>query len=120
MDEDYENPGNYFKLDKEFQGCESCSLLELYSIFKDKYTKKIFEESEINPIVAKTKQYCEMFNKYGFPETSEKISAKALEVRKTLGDKNSPFTPVEKVQLIDLLPQRAEEAFSLIPSLQER
>ena len=40
MDEDIDENENYFKLDKEFQGCESCSLFELYAILKDKITKK--------------------------------------------------------------------------------
>ena len=34
MDEDIDENENYFKLDKEFEGCESCSLFELYAILK--------------------------------------------------------------------------------------
>ena len=55
MDEDIEENDNYFKLDKEFQGCESCSLFELYAILKDKITKKNGSEQEINSVLTKTK-----------------------------------------------------------------
>ena len=41
MDEDIEENDNYFKLDKEFQGCESCSLFELYAILKDKIRTEV-------------------------------------------------------------------------------
>ena len=68
MDEDIEENDNYFKLDKEFQGCESCSLFELYAILKDKITKKNGSEQEINSVLTKTKNYAERFNKYGFEQ----------------------------------------------------
>ncbi len=119
MDEDIEENDNYFKLDKEFQGCESCSLFELYAILKDKITKKNGSEQEINSVLTKTKNYAERFNKYGFPETTEKTSAKALNLRAILNTAQRKFTPVEKAQLLDLLPQTAEEAKELIPSLKE-
>lgn len=120
MDEDMDLNANYFKLDKEFQGCESCSLFELYAILKDKITKKNGAEQEMNSVLTKTKNYAERFNKYGFPETAEKTSAKALNLRSILNTAQRKFTPVEKAQLLDLLPQTAEEAFALIPSLEDK
>lgn len=120
MDEDIDENENYFKLDKEFQGCESCSLFELYAILKDKITKKNGTEQEMNSVLTKTKNYAERFNKYGFPETTEKTSNKALNLRSILNTAQRKFTPVEKAQLLDLLPQTAEEAFTLIPSLEKK
>ena len=120
MDDDLEGNVNYFKLDKEFQGCESCSLFELYAILKDKITKKGGSEQEMNSVLSKTKQYAERFNKYGFPETTEKTSTKALDLRQILNTPQKKCTPAEKAQLLDLLPQNASEAFALIPSLRAK
>ena len=120
MDDDLEGNVNYFKLDKEFQGCESCSLFELYAILKDKITKKGGSEQEMNSVLSKTKQYAERFNKYGFPETTEKTSTKALDLRQILNTPQKKFTPAETAQLLDLLPQNASEAFALIPSLRAK
>lgn len=106
---------NYFKLDKEFANSETCSLYELYAIFKGSQ-----KTDDLNPILSKTKQYAERFNKYGFPETSDKTSTKAIELRKILNPPRNKFSTVEKAQLLDLLPLKAEEAFCLIPSIRDK
>ena len=43
----------------------------------------------------------------------------SLNLRAILNTAQRKFTPVEKAQLLDLLPQTAEEAKELIPSLKE-
>lgn len=74
----------------------------------------------MNPIIVKTKEYIERFNKYGFPETAEKTSNKALDLRRILTVQNDKFSYFEIAQILDLLPQTSAEAFSLIPSLKEK
>lgn len=108
---------NYFKLDKEFINAETCSLFELYAIFKGSQKT---DDQDLNPILSKTKQYAQHFNKYGFPETSDKTSTKAIELRKILNPSRNKFSTVEKAQLLDLLPLKAEEAFCLIPSIRDK
>ncbi|MCQ2815771.1 MAG: Rpb4 family DNA-directed RNA polymerase subunit [archaeon] len=94
----------------------TCSYFEFYAILKDRSSQLTAIDYEKNPILYKTKEYIERFNKYGFQETSEKSSSKAVELRKIL-EADDKFERVEIAQIIDLLPQSADEAFSLIPSL---
>ena len=109
---------NSFKLDKEFEKCESCTNFQLFAILKGK--DSLLNESEINPILGQTKAYIERFNKYGVPDSNEKLSTKAFYLRNLLWKPERKLSSFEEAQLIDLLPTSAEEAFSLIPSLKNK
>ncbi len=109
---------NSFKLDKEFEKCESCTNFQLFAILKGK--DSLLNESEINPILGQTKAYIERFNKYGVPDSNEKLSTKAYYLRNLLWKPERKLSSFEEAQLIDLLPTSAEEAFSLIPSLKNK
>ena len=109
---------NSFKLDKEFEKCESCTNFQLFAILKGK--DSLLNESEINPILGQTKAYIERFNKYGVPVSNEKLSTKAYYLRNLLCKAERKLSSFEEAQLIDLLPTSAEEAFSLIPSLKNK
>ena len=109
---------NTFKLDKEFEKCESCTNFQLFAILKGK--DSLLNESEINPILGQTKAYIERFNKYGVPDSNEKLSTKAYYLRNLLWKPERKLSSFEEAQLIDLLPTSAEEAFSLIPSLKNK
>ena len=80
----------------------------------------LLNESEINPILGQTKAYIERFNKYGVPDSNEKLSTKAYYLRNLLWKPERKLSSFEEAQLIDLLPTSAEEAFSLIPSLKNK
>ena len=109
---------NTFKLDKEFEKCESCTNFQLFAILKGK--DSLLNESEINPILGQTKAYIERFNKYGVPDSKDKLSTKAYDLRTLLWKPEKKLCSFEEAQLIDLLPTSAEEAFSLIPSLKNK
>ena len=119
MEED--NYGSVFKLDKEFLGAKYCSIFELYIVLKDKNTKlSKISNPQIDQIFNKTLQYVERFNKFGFPDNSDRAAAKAVELRRILENNRVDFSEVEKSQLMNLLPQKAEEAMSLIPTLNDK
>ena len=109
---------NSFKLDKEFEKCESCTNFQLFAILKGK--DSLLNESEINQTLGQTKAYIERFNKYGVPDSNEKLSTKAYYLRNLLWKPERKLSSFEEAQLIDLLPTSAEEAFSLIPSLKNK
>ncbi len=118
MDDMMDIETNSFKLDKEFEKCESCTNFQLFAILKGK--DSLLNESEINPILGQTKAYIERFNKYGVPDSNEKLSTKAYYLRNLLWKPERKLSSFEEAQLIDLLPTSAEEAFSLIPSLKNK
>ena len=70
-----------------------------------------------NTIVKATKEFANMFNKYGF---SDNIAHKAYDIRKIFKTCDEKFTQLEQTILVDLAPSKAEEAFSLIPSLKQK
>ena len=107
-----------FKLDKEFEKCESCTNFQLFAILKGK--ESLLNESEINQTLGQTKAYIERFNKYGVPDSNEKLSTKAYYLRAVLWKPEKKLCSFEEAQLIDLLPTSADEAFSLIPSLRNK
>jgi DNA-directed RNA polymerase II subunit RPB4 len=118
MDDMMDIETNSFKLDKEFEKCESCTNFQLFAILKGK--DSLLNESEINPILGQTKAYIERFNKYGVPDSNEKLSTKAYYLRNLLWKPERKLSSFEEAQLIDLLPTSADEAFSLIPSLRNK
>ena len=118
MDDMMDIETNSFKLDKEFEKCESCTNFQLFAILKGK--DSLLNESEINPILGQTKAYIERFNKYGVPDSNEKLSTKAYYLRNLLWKPERKLSSFEEAQLVDLLPTSAEEAFSLIPSLKNK
>ena len=73
----------------------------------------------IDQIFKKTLNYFERFNKVNF-ESFEKNSQRSQEIRRILEENDLNLSSVEKSQLINLLPQKANEAFTLIPSLREK
>lgn len=109
---------NIFKLDKEFENCETCPNFQLLTIIKSNQT--LLKDSENNPILRQTRAYIERFNKYGLSETSETMSTKAYDLKNLFEPLKDKLAFFEIAQLIDLLPLKAEEAYSLIPSLKEK
>ena len=82
MDDMMDIETNTFKLDKEFEKCESCTNFQLFAILKGK--DSLLNESEINPILGQTKAYIERFNKYGVPDSKDKLNTKAYDLRTLL------------------------------------
>ena len=105
---------NTFKLDKEFENCETCPNFQLFAIIKS--NEILLKDSETNPILRQTKAYIERFNKYGLSE----MSTKATDLKNLFNPLKDKLAHFEEAQLIDLLPLKAEEAYSLIPSLKEK
>ena len=105
---------NTFQLDKEFENCETCPNFQLFAIIKS--NEILLKDSETNPILRQTKAYIERFNKYGVPE----MSTKATDLKNLFNPLKDKLAHFEEAQLIDLLPLKAEEAYSLIPSLKEK
>ena len=111
---------NSFKLDKEFENAQSISLIELIALLKHMESEWGGLNQENTPVFTQTRQYAERFNKYGFSETSGDTSTKAMNVRAVLGNSRVGFSEIERTHLLDLLPQKADEAFKLIPSLRRK
>ena len=109
---------NCIVLTKEFinNRCQPCSIIELISLFKndEKNGLKLFNE---NIVVRATKEYLNLFNKYG---VCENVANKAYNIRRIFISKDDQFTSLEQTLLIDLVPSNVEEAFSLIPSLKKK
>ena len=109
---------NGIKLTPEFLSKQSqpCSIIELISLFKndEKNGLKPFDD---NPIVKATYDYLLKFNKYGI---SESVANKAYTARRIFQTKEEQFTSLEQTSLVDLAPSTADEAFHLIPSLQNK
>ncbi len=105
---------NTFQLDKEFENCETCPNFQLFAIIKS--NEILLKDSETNPILRQTKAYIERFNKYGLSE----MSTKATDLKNLFNPLKDKLAHFEEAQLIDLLPLKAEEAYSLIPSLKEK
>ena len=94
------------------------SMYGLYAVLKNRGSLITGKGLDENSVLEKTNQYIEKFNKYGTHETIEKASSLALELWNIV-DKPE-FNNFEKVQLLDLAPVSADEAFSLIPSLRTK
>ena len=109
---------NSIVLTKEFinNRCQPCSIIELISLFKndEKNGLKLFNE---NIVVRATKEYLNLFNKYG---VCENVANKAYNIRRIFISKDDKFSSLEQTLLVDLVPSNAEEAFSLIPSLKKK
>ena len=105
---------NTFQLDKEFENCETCPNFQLFAIIKS--NEILLKDSETNPILRQTKAYIERFNKYGLSE----MSTKATDLKNLFNPLKDKLAHFEEAQLIDLLPLKAEEAYSLIASLKEK
>ena len=108
------------QLTKEFTkkkaNVQPCSIIELISLFKndEKNGAKLFDDI---PAVKLTKDYLNTFNKYG---VSEKLASKAYNLRRIFVSPEDIFTSVEQTALVDLAPSKAEEAYSLIPTLRNK
>lgn len=72
----------------------------------------------MNYIFNQNLQYAERFNKYGVSDDLDKMAQKAVSIRKLVSV--AKMKAHEEALIINLLPLDAEEAFNLIPSLQER
>ena len=115
--QDQEND-NYIELTKEFANgrAQPCSIIELISLFKNDEKSGIKPLDDI-PVVKDTKEYIYLFNKYGI---SENIANKAYNIRRIFNNEDNKFTSYETTSLVDLVPTKVEEAFSLIPSLKKK
>ena len=118
---------NSIKLTKEFQDkmakkdCRCLCMVEVLALLKSDEQKKIKNIDNIN--IKVTKDYLESFNKFGINQNNWKeVAYKVKDSVKTNdndGD-NKKITDLEETLLIDLTPQRPEEAFCLIPSLSKK
>jgi hypothetical protein len=114
-EEEYETG---IQLTKEFtnDNVQPCSIIELISLFKndEKNGVKLFDDI---PAVKLTKDYLDTFNRYG---VSEKLASKAYNIRRIFAGPEDIFSNVEQTALVDLAPTKAEEAYSLIPTLRNK
>ena len=115
--QDQEND-NYIELTKEFEGgrAQPCSIIELISLFKNDEKSGVKPLDDI-PVDKATKEYILLFNKYGI---SENVANKAYNIRRIFTSGDNKFNSYEATSLIDLVPTKAEEAFSLIPTLKKK
>lgn len=88
-------------------------------------------EMNKNQVLEKTINYVRKFNRYGSGIDSNQIASKAKEINRIIpikeqneqnnqneiGESKIYFTNVEHAQIVDILPQSVDEAYSLIPSL---
>merc|ERR1711912_35040 len=103
------------KFPKEFENIETllnvevAMLLEKRKAQNDKAAEIGANEIELSDCFLKTLQYCQRFQRYNNTETSKAV-------REILEDK--ALHKYELAQLANLCPETAEEARSLIPSLE--
>ena len=113
-DQEQENENN-IELTPEFKKhAQGCTIIEYISLIKNDEKNGIRDD---NNIVKATKEFANIFNKYGF---SDNIAHKAYDIRKIFKTCDDKFTQLEQTILVDLAPSKAEEAFSLIPSLKSK
>ena len=106
---------NAIELTKEFINQQPCSIIELVSLFKND-EKTGLKPLDDNQIVKQTKEYLNIFNKYGIPEN---VANKAYNIRRIFVTGEEKQTPIEQTLLVDLVPSKADEAYSLIPTLKK-
>ena len=122
MESDNESQGqenqNCIELTKEFKKgrCQPCSIIELISLFKNDENKSLKLLND-NFVVKATKEYLNMFNKYGI---CENVTNKAYNIRRIFISKDDKFTSLEQTLIVDLVPSNVGEAFNLIPSLKKK
>ena len=115
QEDEREENENAIELTDEFKNQQPCSIIELVSLFKND-EKKGGRPLDDNPIVKQTKEYLNIFNKYGVPEN---VTTKAYNIRRIFST-SKKFTPVEQTLLVDLAPSKADEAIKLIPTLNDK
>lgn len=71
-----------------------------------------------NPVIYKTMQYVERFNKFGMVDDFNKGASKGSNLKQIIA--KIGLDAEEESFLLNLLPMKAEEAFSLMPSLKEK
>ena len=116
LEDEREEIENAIELTDEFKNQQPCSIIELVSLFKND-EKNGVKPLDDNPIVKETKEYLNIFNKYGVPEN---VTNKAYNIRRIFSTPDEKFTPVEQTLLVDLVPSKADEAFKLIPTLKAK
>ena len=131
IDDDEQSNGkeNTIKLTKEFQDkidkkqCKCFSMVEVLAFLKSDEQKKI--KNIDNSHVKATKDYLETFNKFGLNQSNWKEVA--YKVKESIrpkdnkeNDDEKKINDLEATLLIDLTPQKPEEAFYLIPSLSKK
>ena len=128
-DDDQNGNENTIKLTKEFQDkiekkqCKCFSMVEVLAFLKSDEQKKI--KNIDNSHVKATKDYLEAFNKFGvnlnnWKEVAYKVK-ESVRPKDNEDDKDEKkITDLEATLLINLTPQKPEEAFYLIPSLSKK
>ncbi len=120
---------NSIKLTKEFRDkiakkdCRCLSMVEVLAFLKSDEQKKIKNIDNLN--VKVTKDYLESFNKFGlnqnnWKEVAYKVKNSFKSNNKEEDKEENKVTDLEETLLIDLTPQKPEEAFYLIPSLSRK
>ena len=129
IDDDEQSNGseNTIKLTKEFQDkidkdqCQCISMVGVLAFLKSDEQRKI--KNIDNPHVKATKDYLETFNKFGVNQNNWKDVAYKVKASISPKDKEKnekKITDLEAALLINLTPQKPEEAFYLIPSLRQK
>ena len=101
---------------KEFEASETLLISEVRLLLEDKKqrSEEADEDTEFNEVFNKTLSYCQTFSKYS---TKENMQA----VRQLLTMQPSqPLHKFELAQLGNLVPDSAEDARALIPSIQHK
>lgn len=100
------------KFPKEFESAETLTISEVLKILESRkeQSDKTDSGQKLNEVFVKTLEHCKTFNRLG--DNKERIHA----VRRILQSKK--LHKFELAQLANLLPDEAEEARTLIPSLE--
>ncbi|KAF6016463.1 hypothetical protein EB796_025229 [Bugula neritina] len=108
-----EEDAGELKFPKEFENAETLLVSEVHMLLdhRKKQNEEADEEQELSKVFTKTLSYAQRFSKYKNKET---ISA----VRELLRQKR--VHKFELAALANLAPETAEEAKTLIPSMEDR
>ncbi|XP_067950910.1 DNA-directed RNA polymerase II subunit RPB4-like [Watersipora subatra] len=107
-----EEEASELKFPKEFENAETLLVSEVNMLLehRQKQNEEAEEEQELSKVFMKTLNYAQRFSKYKNRET---ISAIRVLLQKR-------FHKFELAAIANLAPETAEEAKTLIPSLEER